>query len=583
MRKNLKNTVSFILSLVMLLGLFAPVPVSAAGADKQEPVITDLGYKTMTDVIKDKGALLDAARPSGEVYFIVELEGLSLLEAKPAQLTLDEFVGKQSGLSALSRLALEQSRVKKAITQLSRARHPVTVEYSYTTIMNGFSVRADYSQKADLEAIPGVRAVYLARSYELSDPPADGDTAATSGAMINSDRANQEGFTGKGVVTAVLDTGLDITHDAFSLDPASPSMALAHVEAFAGRLNAGASASDLYKSAKIPFAYDYADSDADVSDKQSHGTHVAGTVAARSEKLAGVAPDSQLAIMKVFSDHSSGANDAWIFAALEDAVLLNVDVINMSLGSPSGFTRNIEALSNRVYDRIKRTGISLMVAAGNDRDSSYMNLLGTDLNLAGDPDNSIVGSPSVYPAALSVASVNERILYVSYMLAGGREIRFNDTTESEALNWSKALEGEYDYVAIPYVGSAADYAGLDVEGKVALVRRGEISFVDKEANAKAAGAVAIMVSDNVEGGDPLNMQTGGLLPMVSITKADGDFMRGLAEKRVHISKDNEKFMEDLISGGLMSDFSSLGVAPDLSIKPEITAPGGNVYSTLPGN
>lgn len=115
MRKNLKNTVSFILSLVMLLGLFAPVPVSAAGADKQEPVITDLGYKTMADVIKDKGALLDAARPSGEVYFIVELEGLSLLEAKPAQLTLDEFVGKQSGLSALSRLALEQSRVKRLL------------------------------------------------------------------------------------------------------------------------------------------------------------------------------------------------------------------------------------------------------------------------------------------------------------------------------------------------------------------------------------------------------------------------------------------------------------------------------------
>ena len=81
----------------------------------------------------------------------------------------------------------------------------------------------------------------------------------------------------------------------------------------------------------MAFAYDYADEDDDVTDTQGHGTHVAGTVAANGESFVGVAPDAQLAIMKVFPDEG-GALDSDIIAALEDCVILGVDTVNMSLG-----------------------------------------------------------------------------------------------------------------------------------------------------------------------------------------------------------------------------------------------------------
>src|SRR5699024_1231147 len=102
-----------------------------------------------------------------------------------------------------------------------------------------------------------------------------------------------------------------------------------------------------------------------------------------------------------------------------------------------------------------------------------------------------------------------------------------------------------------------------------------------EQNAYDAGAAGVIVYDNEEGELP-NMQVNGLLPMIIVTKADGQFLRGLEDKTITVSEDFAEDMPDA-QGGLMSDFSSLGVSPDLSLKSEITASGGNVYSTLPGD
>lgn len=340
----------------------------------------------------------------------------------------------------------------------------------------------------------------------------------------------------------------------------------------------------VYKSSKIPFAYDYYDNDTNVSGGNSHGTHVAGIVGANGGKVTGVAPDAQLMILKIFGDDGSGAYDSDILAALDDAVMLGVDAINMSLGMTAGFSQAAETRMQEVYQRVKNAGISLMCAAGNEYSSSYKSASGTDLPLASNPDNGAVASPSTYDAALSVASMNNVKATAPYLLVGGRKIRYSDPAET-ASKQIASLGGTYAYVDCG-VGATTDFTGKSLTGKVALIQRagkeaGEIlSFAQKEKNAKAAGAKAVIIYDNVEG-DLVNMATDGSIPAVFISKADGEAMLAASDKHVSFSKSYLAQFQDAYSGK-MSDFSSWGVTPDLKLKPEITAPGGDIYSTLPG-
>ena len=575
-----KKHLSRLLSVLVAAALaFASLPleaVYAAGASDSN------GSPTLQDAVNSHLQSFESYAADDEVEFIVELEGKSLLETKSQNVTLQSFLNTAKGEAAVNSIEKEQASVeqKMMITRSSG----LEIEFTYKTVLNGFAVRAKYSEKERLESIPGVKNVYVAAMHEYVEP-VDGYTQAThtSGALMDSDRANAEGYTGKGTVTAILDTGLDVNHSAFANAPEDPRYTQDDVAQIVaeGELNATGDVSALYKSEKIPFAYDYADKDNDVADSEGHGTHVTGSVGADSAALTGVAPDTQLMMMKVFSDVQSGASDTWILAALEDCVLLDVDAINMSLGSAAGFTESDE-LTNQVYERVEAEGLNLLCAAGNDTSSAYSNLLGTDMNLITNPDNGVVGSPSTYNAALSVASINEESVYSVYFMAGGNKIKFNDSAASDDLKFEKALDGQtLEYVQVPNFGDEYDFDEVDVRGKIALVERGSIAFTEKEQNAYDAGAAGVIVYDNEEGELP-NMQVNGLLPMIIVTKADGQFLRGLEDKTITVSEDFAEDMPDA-QGGLMSDFSSLGVSPDLSLKPEITAPGGNVYSTLPGD
>ena len=574
-KKHLSRFLAALVAFALSLSCLPLEAVYASGASESK-------YPTLQETVKNQLQSFENYDADDEVEFIVELEGKPLLETKSQNVSLQSYLNTAKGEAAVTSIEKQQSSVKQKMlkTRLSGFE----IEFTYRTVLNGFAVKAKYSEKERLESIAGVKNVYVAQTHEYVEPT-DGYTKAThtSGALMDSDRANEEGYTGKGTVTAVLDTGLDVNHSAFANAPESPRYTQADVEkaVAGGELNAKGDASALYKSEKIPFAYDYADQDTDVSDSEGHGTHVSGSVGADCEEFTGVAPDTQIMMMKVFSDSESGANDSWILAALEDCVVLGVDTINMSLGTGAGFTNETGTLTNEVYERVEAEGINLLCAAGNDTSSAYMNMLGVNMNLITNPDNGVVGSPSTYKAALSVASINEDIVYTAYFKAGEHKLLFNDASKTDDMNFVKVLNGQTrEYVVVPGYGDANDFAGVDVQGKIALVARGSIAFTEKEQNAKNAGAVAMIVFDNVEGELP-NMQSNGLLPMVSISKADGKILRDLEEKKISVSEDFAEDMENVV-GGQMSDFSSLGVAPDLTLKPEITAPGGSVYSTLPG-
>ena len=297
---------------------------------------------------------------------------------------------------------------------------------------------------AEKTAAKGVSRAFVAGSYTLPTVE-QADTQALQVALAT----NQ--FTGKGMTIAVLDTGLDTAHPAFTNASADAKFTKDYVSGIlqAADLNAealmpGVTADDVYLSAKIPFAFDYAGKDAQVAPGSKwdaanleHGTHVAGISAGYAVDgegavtFSGVAPDAQVIPMKVFDDSGTGAATITILAALEDAGRLGVDAVNLSLGSYGGFTVDEDALINDVYNKLDAAGIMVITAAGNETSSSYMNSYGTDAPLTGDPDNSVVvAAPSVYPANLSIASVEGQEIYANYVLLGDEKNTYTDSQTS---------------------------------------------------------------------------------------------------------------------------------------------------------
>lgn len=381
---------------------------------------------------------------------------------------------------------------------------------------------------AEKTAAKGVSRAFVAGSYTLPTVE-QADTQALQVALAT----NQ--FTGKGMTIAVLDTGLDTAHPAFTNASADAKFTKDYVSGIlqAADLNAealmpGVTADDVYLSAKIPFAFDYAGKDAQVAPGSKwdaanleHGTHVAGISAGYAVDgegavtFSGVAPDAQVIPMKVFDDSGTGAATITILAALEDAGRLGVDAVNLSLGSYGGFTVDEDALINDVYNKLDAAGIMVITAAGNETSSSYMNSYGTDAPLTGDPDNSVVAAPSVYPANLSIASVEGQEIYANYVLLGDEKNTYTDSQTSflgldsyvSLLkiygDVSDDLAAPYDYVMVPGYGADSDYEGIDVTGKIAVVQRGgtdengePITFVTKIQNALWKNAIGILVYNN---------------------------------------------------------------------------------------
>ena len=180
--------------------------------------------------------------------------------------------------------------------------------------------------------------------------------------------------------------------------------------------------------------------------------------------------------------------------------------------------------------------------------------------------------------ATVVASQENVSLMCNYLTVDGEEIPFSDVAAYPFTD----LAGEtLTYVMVPGYGSQEDYEGLDVAGKVAVISRGELAFTDKQQYAYDAGAIACVVYDNVEG-STISMQDAGLLPNVFVSKAAGEL---LADKAVNgqgtltVQPADDMIVTSSALAGQMSDFSSWGVTPDLQLVPDITAPGGNIYST----
>ena len=379
------------------------------------------------------------------------------------------------------------------LSSLDKKGIAYTLGEEYATLLTGFElvISAD-DFAATCKSLGKGQSVIVGEEYHVAETKLVENTVNVYGTGIFNSAGS--GFDGTGTVVAVLDTGLDSKHSAFSVDNfTSDRLGLTYddVAALVDQTTAakwleGLSVDDVYINEKVPFGFDYADCDPDVySTHNNHGTHVSGVIVGKDDTITGVAPNAQLVSMKIFSDVMDTARSAWILAALEDCVVLGVDVINMSLGTACGFSRESdEEVLCGVYDKIRAAGISMVVAASNSYSSAYGSEANGNLGLTSNPDTGTVGSPSTYEGVMSVASING--VETPYILYGSTILYFSESTNgsSKENNFFDTLLGdkesaEFDFVTIPGVGRSADYTGMDVAGKIVLVRRGSNTFEEK--------------------------------------------------------------------------------------------------------
>ena len=374
--------------------------------------------------------------------------------------------------------------------------------FTYTIGTTGFSVETSYANKARLEAMEGVKSVYVAPTFALPQDMGEQELSPMTGnssTMIGADVLNASGFTGKGMRIAILDTGILESHPSFlEMDESrlDDPMTREGVEEIWDTLNASTRTNLLnvsYKSNKIPFAFNYERGDFDVNNTfagSDHGTHVAGIVAANPTEgstVIGMAPDAQLIVMQVFQS-GGGANWATIMAALEDCVRLEVDAANLSLGAAAGFTDPDDDML-KTMNLFLDSDIQVIIASGNDTNNAFMNLWGLDMSLIENPDIGLTGTPATYSSALNVASANNNGEVMLYFTVDGVDYGFSDTaTDPETIFINKFMNQTLEYVMVPGVGAEEDYAGIDVTGKIAVISRGTTSFPEKQALAQSKGA-----------------------------------------------------------------------------------------------
>ena len=531
------------------------------------------------------------------VSVIISMENESLFDlyaSSGENVSFSEFLTTPKAQIAADAIRLS---AEELISKLDELDVEYTVGDYYDTLLAGFEIVITGKYYEDVySALSKEATVILGDVYEkcstesTEDPVTNTVNVQHTGIFNSKEFVEKYGIDGSGMVIAVLDTGLDYTHSAFSpKNFTSTKLGLTYeqVEAVIGEtaaseLYAGLSAGDVYLNEKVPFSFDYADTDPDVFPIQSdHGTHVSGIIVGNNDVITGVAPNAQLVSMKIFSDTQTTARTSWILGALEDCVVLGVDVINLSIGTSCGFAHETEKeMVGNVYQKIRDAGISLIVAASNSYTSTYGSEKNGNLGLTSNPDNGTVGSPSTYAGALSIASISGT--KTPYLVHNGKIVYFTESSDrfSEEKNFVDELLGEgkdeltIEYVKIPGVGRTADYTGIDVTGKIVLVKRGSNTFEDKVNTAEKQGAAGIIIYNNVSGEIKMNVGSTNI-PACSIRQDAGEALAAEGSGTITIKRDQ-------VSGPFMSDFSSWGPNPDLEIKPELTAHGGSILSSVPG-
>lgn len=585
----MKKIVSFILSLLMVFSLATSAMAAPSGKmlpqskaprnlDKH---VTELKADIRTEGLKD----------SDQVRVIVELKGKPAIDYATERGVKVTQLNKSELNSITSGLVREQNAVKNNI---SLSRIPVKYHNTFTNIANGFSATLSFKNAKLIEKMPGVSRVVIANEYDRPEP-----NMGTSKDIVKAIETWNLGYNGEGTVISIIDTGIDYDHKDMRLsDPSKAKLSMSSVNSIIYTN----SLKGKWYTDKVPYGYNYYDNNYEVKDlgptASMHGMHVAGIAGANGNDetgIKGVAPETQLLAMKVFSNDpnfESTFSDIYL-AAIEDSIKLGVDAINMSLGSSASFQR-MDDPEQVALTKATKNGIVLAISSGNSGHIGY----GFQFDpYAKNPDLGVVGAPGLNKDSIQVASIENTNIYADAINFKNGLIGYVYTGPTNPLN---AFTGQVEYVdcKLGLIGTnmgvpVDDFEGVDVAGKIALIMRGgyaEIAgnFVDKITNAYSKGAIGVIVFNHATGGEELinMMYPDGIctIPAVFIGNQGGTALQSLiATGENKIEFKGEKISVSNPKNGKMADSTSWGTTPNLDFKPELTAPGGNIYSTVNNN
>ncbi|MBQ6116938.1 MAG: S8 family serine peptidase [Oscillospiraceae bacterium] len=635
MRKTWRKLLSVLLALSMIVSM--TVTGYAVGNDNRATKANGLELQDLDPSklnVKRVGEITEDEEPGGEtlpyqfgdiVRVSIALEGAATLEKYSAK-----GVAHNPGAVAYRASLKHQQEVVTARIEKAIGRS-IEVKWNLTLAMNVISANVRYGDIAAIRNVSGVKSVELENRYEPQ--PAETNTAVTTEYMVGAKGLWDIGYTGAGSRVAIIDTGTDQDHVSF--DPEALEYALAEdggdynlltweeISGIASQLNVSVT-EEVYKNTKIPYAYNYIDGGYitdHLSDSQGeHGSHVSGIAAANrylkvdgefvdaaaTVGAVGVAPDAQILTMKVFGK-GGGAYDSDYMSAIEDAVVLGCDSVNLSLGSGSpGFA--LSGQYQETMNNLEKCGTVVTMSAGNSGGWADASQNGIPYLYLEDVGIHTGGSPGSFTNSLGIASADNIGGFLAPLYFNGDQMVTYSETSGYGNDPINTAAGTYEYVLVngpgvddnEHVGGEGDQffaLGSDVvSGKVALCYRGSSSFFAKANAAAAQGAVAVIIINNVDG--VINMNLSGYeysAPAVSILKADGDAILAASEEHtddngnvyytgsVEITAEAAPVVSSAREDAIMSSFSSWGVPGSLTIKPEITTPGGSIWSVWGAN
>lgn len=514
-------------------------------------------------------------------------------------------VGRYAASQGITNLSAESAELTVQAEQTSfiAAAHKkgvnFNVNYLYDTVLNGMEITLPASQVRSLAALPGVKSIHENHTYysipDVQPIPSDVlspnyEIAPLS--QIGATDAWAKGLTGKGLKIGVIDTGVDYHH---------PDL----VGAYKGGYDSFNNDADPFED--LPFAASEDPLHGVGYDGSYHGTHVAGTIVGQARNLTsdivqkGVAYEAELYAYKVLGktfypsedggSYKNSGSSAQVIDGIERAVKDGMDVINLSLGSD--ITKDVNSLDAIAINNAVLSGVVAVVANGN----------------AG-PEYYSMGSPASAQLGISVGATDTP---ANHYFTTVTDSVYSIPSHTPMMAWTLGMEQFSsiigpDPIEVVYAGLGADqdYIGKDVSGKVAFVSRGNLAYVDKIAIAKNHGAKAIVIfngnytkneqgemvadlSEYIPDRDGYNgFYFGSSFDYIPTFDMQGTVGRAIAKQILSDPQTSlyftfGDFIMDVFPGDDITDFSSRGPNADAnySIKPDISAPGNNVLSTIP--
>ncbi|CCO37917.1 Minor extracellular protease vpr [Rhizoctonia solani AG-1 IB] len=436
----------------------------------------------------------------------------------------------------------------------------VTKEYS-SPLLTGTAVKLhhdiDLVKLVEAKGVRSVTPVYFHAAPEPISQQVMGNSNMThtgdslpAHVMTGVDKLHQEGHFGKGIKIGIIDTGVDYTHPALggSFGPGNKVIGGYDFvgDNYTGRLGP-------------PPAPD----NDPLDNCNGHGTHVAGIIGANPNNpwnMSGVAYESEIHAYRVFGCRG-GASDAIIIDAMLRAYDDGNDVINMSLGSPNGWSGGLPAV---VASRIADNGRVFVVSVGN----------------SGAYGSWYTATPATGRNVISVGSVDNAILNIqNAIVSNGRKIPYLSLNSIPIPSGLPIYATSQDPTVVDDACDPLPSNTPDLSSRLVLIRRGTCSFINKTDNAAAFGARYFLIYNNVDG--PISAITTNYTSVL-ISEPDGRFLLEEAiPNNDTVSFPNSPATIPNPTGGLMSSLSMYGPTFDMYLKPALVTPGGEIVSTMP--